>query len=282
MASPCSSRSGVSRCSGMPAPTVTVPDVASTSSSRSSRSSRTCTPSAAAISLNECPDPTALTPSPSRTAALTVAATSAVSAGTAIRSGVERTWPLQLCQVMGVVTGRDLRRRIRGSHSVPMNTSPPASRWSVVAAFTVVGRPPSSSGSPTPRSPRPPPSSSASPRTRSGGWPTSSRCSTSCWPSPPASCWTAGSAAASSPGRCSPAVGALLRLAGDSYAWALAGQCLAAIAQPFVLNAITGVAGRYLREEDLGRRHRRRNGQYLRRHGRRLRPRGRPARSGTA
>ena len=26
--------------------------------------------------------------------------------------------------------------------------------------------------------------------------------------------------------------GALLRLAGDSYAWALAGQCLAAIAQP--------------------------------------------------
>ena len=44
--------------------------------------------------------------------------------------------------------------------------------------------------------------------------------------------------------------GALLRLAGDSYAWALAGQCLAAIAQPLVLNAITGVAGRYLREED--------------------------------
>jgi predicted MFS family arabinose efflux permease len=46
------------------------------------------------------------------------------------------------------------------------------------------------------------------------------------------------------------AVGALLRVAGDSYAWALAGQCLAAIAQPLVLNAITGVAGRYLREED--------------------------------
>jgi predicted MFS family arabinose efflux permease len=46
------------------------------------------------------------------------------------------------------------------------------------------------------------------------------------------------------------AAGALLRLAGDSYAWALAGQCLAAIAQPLVLNAITGVAGRYLRDED--------------------------------
>jgi predicted MFS family arabinose efflux permease len=44
--------------------------------------------------------------------------------------------------------------------------------------------------------------------------------------------------------------GALLRLADESYAWALLGQCLAAIAQPLVLNAITGVAGRYLREED--------------------------------
>jgi predicted MFS family arabinose efflux permease len=46
------------------------------------------------------------------------------------------------------------------------------------------------------------------------------------------------------------AAGALLRLTGDGYAWALVGQCLAAIAQPLVLNAITGVAARYLREED--------------------------------
>jgi len=46
------------------------------------------------------------------------------------------------------------------------------------------------------------------------------------------------------------AAGATLRLGGDGYAWALAGQCLAAVGQPLVLNAITGVAGRYLRSED--------------------------------
>lgn len=46
------------------------------------------------------------------------------------------------------------------------------------------------------------------------------------------------------------AVGATLRLGGEGYAWALAGQCLAAVGQPLVLNAITGVAGRYLRPED--------------------------------
>ena len=107
MASPCSSRSGVSRCSGMPAPTVTVPDVASTSTNRSRRSNRTWTPSATAMSLNEWPDPTALTRRPSRTADFTVAATSSVSTGTVIRSGVEHARPLQLCQVVGVVTGRD-------------------------------------------------------------------------------------------------------------------------------------------------------------------------------
>lgn len=46
------------------------------------------------------------------------------------------------------------------------------------------------------------------------------------------------------------AAGGCLRLAGDSFGWALAGQLLVAIAQPFVLNAITGVAARYLREQD--------------------------------
>jgi predicted MFS family arabinose efflux permease len=46
------------------------------------------------------------------------------------------------------------------------------------------------------------------------------------------------------------AAGAALRLAGDSYAWALAGQVVVAIGQPFVLNAITGVARNYLAEKD--------------------------------
>jgi predicted MFS family arabinose efflux permease len=42
------------------------------------------------------------------------------------------------------------------------------------------------------------------------------------------------------------AAGGLVRLAGDDYAWALAGQVLVAIAQPLVLNAVTKVAAEYL------------------------------------
>ncbi|GAA0940542.1 MFS transporter [Kribbella koreensis] len=45
------------------------------------------------------------------------------------------------------------------------------------------------------------------------------------------------------------ALGALLRL-GDTYNWLLAGQLLASIAQPLVLNAVTGITGRYLSEKD--------------------------------
>jgi predicted MFS family arabinose efflux permease len=45
------------------------------------------------------------------------------------------------------------------------------------------------------------------------------------------------------------AFGGLLRLAGDDYLWLLAGQVIVAIGQPLVLNAITGVTGRYLRQE---------------------------------
>lgn len=37
------------------------------------------------------------------------------------------------------------------------------------------------------------------------------------------------------------AVGGLVRLVGDGFGWALAGQLLVAVAQPFVLNAVTGV-----------------------------------------
>ena len=42
------------------------------------------------------------------------------------------------------------------------------------------------------------------------------------------------------------AVGALLRLVGHGYGWALLGQIVVGVAQPLVLNAITGVASRYL------------------------------------
>jgi predicted MFS family arabinose efflux permease len=43
--------------------------------------------------------------------------------------------------------------------------------------------------------------------------------------------------------------GALLRLGGHGYAWVLIGQVLIAVAQPAILNAITGTASRYLHEE---------------------------------
>ncbi|MEU5407947.1 MFS transporter [Nocardia asteroides] len=46
------------------------------------------------------------------------------------------------------------------------------------------------------------------------------------------------------------AIGADLRLLHDSFAMALLGQTIVAIAQPLVLNAITGVAGHYLDEDD--------------------------------
>jgi predicted MFS family arabinose efflux permease len=43
--------------------------------------------------------------------------------------------------------------------------------------------------------------------------------------------------------------GALVRLGGHGYAWVLVGQVLIAVAQPAILNAITGTASRYLHEE---------------------------------
>ena len=42
------------------------------------------------------------------------------------------------------------------------------------------------------------------------------------------------------------AAGALVRLGGPTFAWAMAGQLLIALAQPLVLNAVTGVASGYL------------------------------------
>lgn len=46
------------------------------------------------------------------------------------------------------------------------------------------------------------------------------------------------------------ALGAVVRLIGDDFGWLLAGQILASIAQPLVLNAVTGISGRYLSEKD--------------------------------
>ncbi|HEX3617779.1 MAG TPA: MFS transporter [Solirubrobacteraceae bacterium] len=42
------------------------------------------------------------------------------------------------------------------------------------------------------------------------------------------------------------AAGGVLRLGGDTFAWALAGQILIAVAQPLILNAVTGLASSYL------------------------------------
>ncbi len=45
-------------------------------------------------------------------------------------------------------------------------------------------------------------------------------------------------------------LGAMLRLGGNSFAWVLSGQLLAAVAQPLLLNGVTKIAGEYLSEED--------------------------------
>ncbi len=42
------------------------------------------------------------------------------------------------------------------------------------------------------------------------------------------------------------ATGGLLRIADDTFAWALIGQLLVAVAQPLILNAVTGLASSYL------------------------------------
>lgn len=44
------------------------------------------------------------------------------------------------------------------------------------------------------------------------------------------------------------AVGGVVRLGGDTFAWVLAGQVLIAVAQPFILNAVTGLSSGYLSE----------------------------------
>ncbi len=46
------------------------------------------------------------------------------------------------------------------------------------------------------------------------------------------------------------ASGAVLRMVGDDFIWVLIGQILISVAQPLVLNAITGITGRYLAPKD--------------------------------
>jgi len=46
------------------------------------------------------------------------------------------------------------------------------------------------------------------------------------------------------------AIGAVVRLIGDDFGWLLTGQIIASIAQPLVLNAVTGITGRYLSPRD--------------------------------
>jgi predicted MFS family arabinose efflux permease len=46
------------------------------------------------------------------------------------------------------------------------------------------------------------------------------------------------------------ALGAVVRLVGDNFTWLLAGQLIASVAQPLVLNAVTGITARYLPEKN--------------------------------
>ena len=46
------------------------------------------------------------------------------------------------------------------------------------------------------------------------------------------------------------AVGGLLRLVGDSFAWVLIGQLVVAVAQPLVTNSVAKLAGAYTKDED--------------------------------
>ncbi|HWD77460.1 MAG TPA: MFS transporter, partial [Kribbella sp.] len=46
------------------------------------------------------------------------------------------------------------------------------------------------------------------------------------------------------------ALGAVVRLIGNDFGWLLAGQIVASVAQPLVLNAVTGITGRYLEEKE--------------------------------
>ncbi len=51
------------------------------------------------------------------------------------------------------------------------------------------------------------------------------------------------------------AAGGLLRLGGDTFAWAMAGQVTVAVAQPVVLSAVSKLAGEYLPVDQEGGRH---------------------------
>src|SRR5690606_32750576 len=89
----------LSRFSGVPASTVTVPAARSISRIPVSRPGRTSSPSVAAMEVNECPVPTALTGMPSSAARRTAAASSSTEAGVTSRAGRTVTLPPQLRHV---------------------------------------------------------------------------------------------------------------------------------------------------------------------------------------
>ncbi|CAM5375395.1 hypothetical protein SCALM49S_01241 [Streptomyces californicus] len=93
----------LSRLSGVPASTVTV--IASRSMSRIpvSRSGRISTPSVAAAAVNEWPEPTGFTFSPSAPALRSTSASSSTDAGDSVRAGLAVTVPAQLCHVLVLV-----------------------------------------------------------------------------------------------------------------------------------------------------------------------------------
>ena len=62
------------------------------------------------------------------------------------------------------------------------------------------------------------------------------------------------------------AAGGVLRLGGQTFAWAMAGQLAVAVAQPVVVSAMGKVSAGYLPRRSARRRHCRRLGRQLRRH----------------
>ncbi|MGY3679172.1 hypothetical protein ACVWXU_002795 [Streptomyces sp. TE33382] len=100
---PSRARAALSRLSGVPASTVTVIAVRSTSRIPVSSSGRISTPSVAAAAVNECPVPTGFTRRPSSRALRRASASSSTEAGDTARTGRAVTLPAQLRHVLAVV-----------------------------------------------------------------------------------------------------------------------------------------------------------------------------------
>src|SRR4051794_8655935 len=97
-ARPSTESASLNRASVMPASTVALPVVRSTSSTRCMLSSDRCNPSVRAAPVNECPAPYALTRCPSAAAPLTRAASSSSSDGAPVAAGAQAAVPAQFDQ----------------------------------------------------------------------------------------------------------------------------------------------------------------------------------------